>query len=406
MAPTPLRGQMLTAVFACQPMGQVAATLVAMIGVFAARHSIPSDATPSTCTGDCLRSVDIIWRVVIGFGALLAAAAVWLRLTIIESPRYTCEVAQDDLRAAVEVDCYYQGSPSTVEVESSDTESERDAEPRSPASSSTDLREEDRIQQNPYPNIEEVHPRQETAHNVQPTVLNMRAGPMDRVVMPDSATYTDTGVEPTAEGTGRNRQPSVSTTRVGPTEQLGHMENEHRIWDDPGNNFWGTFWRSFKDYYWHQGNLRTLFATALCWGFLDLPFYGLGTSDPQIIRRIWSGSPIPEGRIYTALLQNAWQSLLMVQAGAIVGVLITLCSINLLGRRMIQMNGFFWLFVLFIAIGASYKHLLSTNRSSAIVVLYILCQVFFNFGECMRCSILTTCLHCCSTGPNTTTYIV
>lgn len=375
----------------------MAATLVAIISVFAARHSIPSDATPSTCTGDCLRSVDIIWRVVIGFGALLAAATVWFRLTIIESPRYTCEVAQDDLRAAVDVDRYYQGSLSTVEVESSITESENGAEPRPLASLPTDPQEENSIQQNPCPNVEEVHSGPETAHNVQP---------VDGVVMPNSAPYTNTGVESTTEGTGRNRQPSVSTTRVGPTEQLAHMENEHQTWDDPENNFWGTFWRYFKDYYWRRGNLRTLFATALCWGFLDLPFYGLGTSDPQIIRRIWSGSPIPEGRIYTALLQNAWQSLLMVQAGAIVGVLITLCSINLLGRRMIQMNGFFWLFALFIVIGASYKHLLSTNRSSAIVVLYILCQVFFNFGECMSCSISTICLHCCSTGPNTTTYIV
>jgi len=291
-------------------------------------------------------------------------------------------------------------------VDSPDTESERDAEPRPLASSSTDLQEEDPIQQNPYPNVEEVHPRQETAHNVQPTVPNMQAGQMDRVVMPNSTLYTDTGVEYTTEGTGRNRQPSVSTTRVGPTEQLAHMENEHRASDDPEYNFWGTFWRYFKDYYWHQGNLRTLFATALCWGFLDLPFYGLGTSDPKIIRMIFSGSPHPEDRVYTALLQNRWQSLVMVHAGAIVGVLITLCSINLLGRRVIQMNGFFWLFVLFIVIGASYNHLLSTNRSSAIVVLYILCQVFFNFGECMRCSILTTCLHRCSTGPNTTTYIV
>ena len=388
---------MLTAVFACQPLGQVAATLVAMIGVFAARHSIPPDATPSTCTGDCLRSIDILWRVIVGFGAFLAAAAVWFRLTIIESPRYTSEVAQDDLRAVVDVYRYYQGSHSTVEVESSDTESESGAEPQPPASSSTGLQEEDVTQQNSYPNVKEVHSGQEITHNVQP---------VDGVVMPNHTPYTDTRVESTIEEAGRNRQPSVSTTRVGPTEQLAHIGNEHRTWDGPENNFWGTFWRYFKDYYWHRGNLRTLFATALCWAFLDLPFYGLGTSDPQIIRRIWSGSPIPEGRIYTALFQNAWQSLLMVQAGAIVGVLITLFSINLLGRRMIQMNGFFWLFTLFIVIGASYKHLLNTNQSSAIVVLYILCQVFFNFGECMRCSISTTCLHCCSTGPNTTTYIV
>jgi PHS family inorganic phosphate transporter-like MFS transporter len=85
--------------------------------------------------------------------------------------------------------------------------------------------------------------------------------------------------------------------------------------------------------------------------------------------------------LYQSLLANAWQSLLIVSLGAIIGNILAMISINRLGRRMIQINGFFWLFVLFLVIGTSYRKLMDTQRSSVLVVFYILTQIFFNFGE-------------------------
>lgn len=35
-------------------------------------------------------------------------------------------------------------------------------------------------------------------------------------------------------------------------------------------------WSDIKDYFWQQGNYRTLVATSLTWLSLDLAFYGLG----------------------------------------------------------------------------------------------------------------------------------
>jgi PHS family inorganic phosphate transporter-like MFS transporter len=35
-------------------------------------------------------------------------------------------------------------------------------------------------------------------------------------------------------------------------------------------------WSDIVDYFWHQGNYRTLVATSLSWLCLDLAFYGLG----------------------------------------------------------------------------------------------------------------------------------
>jgi PHS family inorganic phosphate transporter-like MFS transporter len=103
-------------------------------------------------------------------------------------------------------------------------------------------------------------------------------------------------------------------------------------------------------------------------------------NSPQIIRTIWYGQNEPEQNVYTLLVHNVWQSLVVVSIGAIVGITITFVAINRLGRKWIQMIGFFWLFILFIVIGGSFYHLYEIGGQAAIVVLYILCQIFFNFG--------------------------
>jgi PHS family inorganic phosphate transporter-like MFS transporter len=130
--------------------------------------------------------------------------------------------------------------------------------------------------------------------------------------------------------------------------------------------------------------------------------YGLGLNSPQIIRTIWYGQNEPEQNVYTLLVHNVWQSLVVVSIGAIVGITITFVAINRLGRKWIQMIGFFWLFILFIVIGGSFYHLYEIGGQAAIVVLYILCQIFFNFGtsELFLLAKLTV------PGPNATTYIV
>jgi PHS family inorganic phosphate transporter-like MFS transporter len=113
---------------------------------------------------------------------------------------------------------------------------------------------------------------------------------------------------------------------------------------------------------------------------LDLPFYGLGMNSPHIISTIWYGKTAPPANIYPLLVHDVWQSLVVVSLGACIGCAITFVAIDKLGRRNIQIIGFFWLFILFIVIGGSFNHLYETGGNAAILVLYILCQIFFNFG--------------------------
>jgi PHS family inorganic phosphate transporter-like MFS transporter len=86
---------MLAAVFSMQAFGYAAASLVSLVVITIVQSKFPD---PSA------RSVDQIWRWVMGLGLIPAAFALVLRLTIPESPRYTLDIADDLAKAFDELD--------------------------------------------------------------------------------------------------------------------------------------------------------------------------------------------------------------------------------------------------------------------------------------------------------------
>ncbi|GAB5590016.1 hypothetical protein Unana1_04916 [Umbelopsis nana] len=83
-ATTNRRGAMMAAVFAMQGFGQVSAGIVALIATAAFQNSIRADPA----------NLDYVWRIVIGVGAVPGVIALYYRLTIPETPRYTMDVEQ------------------------------------------------------------------------------------------------------------------------------------------------------------------------------------------------------------------------------------------------------------------------------------------------------------------------
>ena len=81
---------MLAAVFSMQAAGYATANVVALIATVVVQHHHPE---PSP------RSVDQIWRWVIGLALIPAFLAAVLRLTIPESPRYTLDVNENVAKA-------------------------------------------------------------------------------------------------------------------------------------------------------------------------------------------------------------------------------------------------------------------------------------------------------------------
>lgn len=81
-ASTKHRGAMMAAVFAMQGIGQVTASIVGMIATLAFRNAIDQDK----------RNLDYVWRIVIGVGAIPGLLALYYRLTLPETPRYTMDI--------------------------------------------------------------------------------------------------------------------------------------------------------------------------------------------------------------------------------------------------------------------------------------------------------------------------
>ncbi|KAG6041659.1 acid phosphatase pho5 [Claviceps citrina] len=101
-----------------QGLGQLCAAFVMLFVTLGFKDSLSAAKDVSRCNGDCQIAVDKMWRVLIGFGAVPACIALYFRLTIPETPRYTFDVALDVEKAQDDVKAYisgkHQGEPDSV----------------------------------------------------------------------------------------------------------------------------------------------------------------------------------------------------------------------------------------------------------------------------------------------------
>jgi MFS transporter, PHS family, inorganic phosphate transporter len=103
-ASTKIRGRMMTAVFAAQGWGNFAASLVSFIITAAYKDTILS--SPSITQ---LHGVDAVWRLLIGFGCVPATVALYFRLTIPETPRFTMDIERNVDQASADINNVISG---------------------------------------------------------------------------------------------------------------------------------------------------------------------------------------------------------------------------------------------------------------------------------------------------------
>lgn len=97
---------MMAAVFSMQGTGQFAAALVALITTACFKDSFISTTDAASCHDSCQVAGDRAWRIIIAFGGLPACFALYWRLTIPETPRYTFDVAHDIEKAHADIRAY------------------------------------------------------------------------------------------------------------------------------------------------------------------------------------------------------------------------------------------------------------------------------------------------------------
>lgn len=113
-ASTKHRGGTVAAVFAMQGLGQLAASLMALIVIVAYKSELEPVKSVAECSGDCAEAVDRMWRFLIGFGGIPGWFALYYRLTIPETPRYTFDVLYDVEKAAMDTRKYRYGKEGNV----------------------------------------------------------------------------------------------------------------------------------------------------------------------------------------------------------------------------------------------------------------------------------------------------
>ncbi|KAF2176193.1 phosphate permease [Zopfia rhizophila CBS 207.26] len=125
-ASTKYRGGIVAAVFAMQGLGQLAASLMALILVVAFKKELEPVDTVAHCSGICAESVDRMWRFLIGFGGIPGWFALYYRLTIPETPRYTFDVLYDIEKASNDARKYRYGKKGNTVDELNQAKARRD----------------------------------------------------------------------------------------------------------------------------------------------------------------------------------------------------------------------------------------------------------------------------------------
>ncbi|KAF9067252.1 phosphate transporter [Rhodocollybia butyracea] len=97
-ASTRSRGRLMTAVFAFQGWGQLAASVISCITVAGYKQEILHDVSPNFV------AIDKCWRILIGMGCVPGVIALYFRLTIPETPRFTMDIERNIQQASRDIE--------------------------------------------------------------------------------------------------------------------------------------------------------------------------------------------------------------------------------------------------------------------------------------------------------------
>jgi PHS family inorganic phosphate transporter-like MFS transporter len=320
---------MLSVVFFTQSIGALLANLVAIIVVASLRNSLPEDANAVTCAGTCVEAVDIMWRWIVGLGAVPPAFAILIRWWIPESPRYTLEVEKNPERAKKDMNAYYHPGPALLHMTSS-------AMPGFDSS---------------------------TAVHSSGRSINSPATITFGEQIPATLSFgepEDTNELALADSAGR--VPSIPS--------IGRKMVRKETWKEFRTGFW--------KYMIIDGNWTDLAGTSLSWMTLDFAYYFLSVNNPKILSKLWNVYD-PNEPVYLNLLETNYRALIAVSIGAVLGGILFVVMARY--RWSLQVWGFCVLAGLFVVVGVCFVVLLDTRYFAAVIVLYSICSLFFNFGE-------------------------
>ncbi|KAJ8593050.1 MFS general substrate transporter [Rhizopogon salebrosus TDB-379] len=132
--------------------------------------------------------------------------------------------------------------------------------------------------------------------------------------------------------------------------------------------------KKFVDYFSEWRHFKILLGTCTCWFLLDIAFYGINLNQNVVLQQI--GYDGKTGTAWEKLFKVSTGNIIITALGFVPGYYVTVLTIEKLGRKFIQIQGFLAA-GLFLAILAGKFYTLS---NAGFIVCFAFLQFFFNFG--------------------------
>ncbi|KAF9255564.1 MFS general substrate transporter [Marasmius fiardii PR-910] len=132
--------------------------------------------------------------------------------------------------------------------------------------------------------------------------------------------------------------------------------------------------REFIRYFSEWRHLKLLIGTSACWFLLDIAFYGINLNQNVVLQQI--GFDGRSGSAWERLFNVSTGGIIITALGFVPGYYVSVLTIEILGRKVIQIQGFL-MAALFLGILAGKFHSLS---HASFIVCFTFLQFFFNFG--------------------------
>ncbi|MCO5611491.1 hypothetical protein L7F22_065744 [Adiantum nelumboides] len=130
-----------------------------------------------------------------------------------------------------------------------------------------------------------------------------------------------------------------------------------------------------------------LLGTTSCWFFLDIAFYSSNLFQKDVLTGVGWLPPAAEMSAIEEVYRIARAQALIALCSTVPGYWVTVFTIDIIGRFVIQLQGFFFMTAFMLAVAIPYDHWVSKDHG-AFFALYAFTFFFSNFG------------------PNSTTFIV
>lgn len=132
--------------------------------------------------------------------------------------------------------------------------------------------------------------------------------------------------------------------------------------------------KEFLLYFSEWRHAKILIGTCVCWFLLDIAFYGINLNQNVVLMQMgYAGN---EGTAWERIFKISTGGIIITALGMLPGYYATVLTIEILGRKWIQIQGFL-LAALFLGILAGKFYTLGT---APFIVCFAFLQFFFNFG--------------------------